>query len=85
MNGQLMHKKMLGDTIYRLRTEKGLSRSKLAKLIGVDVKRVIKWETHRECPNISLVPVLDQLLEETTDRADSILYLHYYDFVIGGL
>jgi len=54
-------------------------------MIGVDVKRVIKWETHGKYPNISLVPILDQLLEETTDRTDSILYLYYYNFVTGGL
>ena len=84
MSSQLMNKKMLGDTIYRLRTEKGLSRSKLAKLVGVEVNRVIKWETHEECPNINLVPILDQLLEKSANGIDSALYLYYYDFVIGG-
>ena len=81
MENILISKKMLGDTIYRLRTESGLSQSKLAELVGVDTNCVIKWETHEECPNINLVPLLDQLLEKTTDKTDSDLYLYYYDFV----
>jgi len=72
---------MLGDTIYRLRTKNGLSRSKLAELVGVDVNYVIKWERYEECPNINLVPLLDRLLEKTTNGTDSDLYLYYYDFL----
>jgi DNA-binding transcriptional regulator YiaG len=84
MKNFLMPEKMLGDTIYRLRTESGLSQSKLAELMGVDVHCVIKWETYEECPNINLIPLLDQLLEKTKEGTDSDLYLYYYDFVIGG-
>jgi transcriptional regulator with XRE-family HTH domain len=85
METLLMPKKMLGDTIYRLRTERGLSRSKLAELVGVDVNYVIKWETYKECPNINLIPLLDQLLEKSKEGTDSDLYLYYYDFVTGGI
>jgi len=81
MENKLMPNKMLGDTIYRLRTENRLSRSRLAELVGVDVNCVIKWEMYKECPNINLVPLLDQLLGKTTDGVDSNLYLYYYDFL----
>ena len=74
---------MLGDTIYRLRKEKGLSQIKLAQLAGVEVNCVVKWERHEECPDIKLVPLLDQLLEKPANGTDSALYLYYYDFVIG--
>ena len=84
MNSQSASRKMMGDTIYRLRTEKGLSQVKLAQLAGVEVNCVIKWETHEECPNIKLVPLLDQLLEKPANGTDSALYLYYYDFIIGG-
>ena len=84
MKSQLTSKKKIGDTIYRLRTEKGLSQVKLAQLVGVKVNCVIKWENHKECPNIKLVPLLDQLLEKPASGTDSALYLYYYDFVIGG-
>jgi hypothetical protein len=40
-----MFKRMLGDTIYRLRKEKGLSQSELGELVGVSNKAVSKWET----------------------------------------
>ena len=78
-----MYKRMLGDTIYRLRTEKGLSRSKLAELTGVNINCVKKWETYRESPNITLILLLSQLLEGTARETGSDLCLYYYDFVIG--
>ena len=76
-----MNNKMLGNTIKKLRTENRLSRSKLAELIGVNIVCIKKWETCKECPSITLVPLLAQLLDKT---ADSVLFLYYYDFVIGG-
>ena len=78
---ETLSKKTLGDTIYKLRTKSGLSQSKLAELVGVDVKCVVKWETHEECPTINLVPLLDQLLEKNINGTDSDLYLFYYDFL----
>jgi DNA-binding transcriptional regulator YiaG len=84
MNGKLTTRKMLGKTICRLRKEKGLSQSELAELVNVNVICVKKWETYEECPNIKLVPLLEQLLEKSASGTDSALYLYYYDFVIGG-
>ena len=84
MEHPLIPRKMLGDTIYRLRTEIGLSQSKLAELIGVDVSFVVKWEAYEECPHISLMPLLAQFLEENKEETDCCLFLYYYDFVIGG-
>ena len=75
-----MNNRMLGDTIKRLRTQNRLSQSKLAELIGVSIVCVRKWEAYKECPQITLVPLLAGLLDVTTD---SDLFLHYYDFVIG--
>lgn len=76
-----MSKNMLGDTIHKLRKEKGLSRLELGKLVGVSDKTVKKWEKHKGCPKINLVPILDKLLG--TDEEDGDIYLYYYDFVIG--
>ena len=75
-----MNNKMLGDTIRKLRIKRRLSQSKLAELIGVSIICIKKWETYQECPNITLVSPLAQLLDKT---ADSVLFLYYYDFVIG--
>ncbi|MCL2411537.1 MAG: helix-turn-helix domain-containing protein [Treponema sp.] len=63
-----MYKKMLGDTIYRLRKEKGLSQSELGELVGVSNKAVSKWETYEANPDITLLPLLAQVLGVTTDE-----------------
>jgi transcriptional regulator with XRE-family HTH domain len=57
-----MYKKMLGDTIYRLRKEKGLSQSELGEFVGVSNKAVSKWETYEANPDITLLQLLAQAL-----------------------
>ena len=63
-----MHKRMLGETIYRLRKEKGLSQDELGKLVGVSNKAVSKWETYEANPDITLLPLLAQALGATIDE-----------------
>jgi len=60
--GCLMHKKMMGDTIYRLRKERGMSQAKLGKAVGVSNKAVSKWETYEANPDINLLPLLAKAL-----------------------
>jgi len=59
---------MLGETIYRLRKEKGLSQEELGKLVGVSNKAVSKWETYEANPDITLLPLLAQALGVTADE-----------------
>jgi len=68
IGGCEMYKKMLGDTIYRLRKEKGLSQSELGEAVGVSNKAVSKWETYEANPDITLLPLLAQTLGVTTDE-----------------
>jgi len=63
-----MFKRMLGETIYRLRKEKGLSQEELGKLVGVSNKAVSKWETYEANPDITLLPLLAQSLGVTADE-----------------
>ena len=63
-----MYKRMLGDTIYRLRKEKDMSQDELGKLVGVSNKAVSKWETYEANPDITLLPLLAQSLGVTTDE-----------------
>jgi len=63
-----MYKRMLGETIYRLRKEKGMSQDELGKLVGVSNKAVSKWETYEANPDITLLPLLAQSLGVTTDE-----------------
>jgi transcriptional regulator with XRE-family HTH domain len=60
--GFLKMKKMLGDTIYRLRKEKGLSQAELGDLVGVSNKAVSKWETYEANPDISSLSLLAKAL-----------------------
>lgn len=64
----MKNKNMLGDTIYKLRKEKGLSQSELGKLVGVSNKAVSKWETYEANPDISLLPLLAEVFGITTDE-----------------
>jgi transcriptional regulator with XRE-family HTH domain len=66
--GGFMYKRMLGETIYRLRKEKGLSQDDLGKLVGVSNKAVSKWETFEANPDITLLPLLAQSLGVSTDE-----------------
>jgi transcriptional regulator with XRE-family HTH domain len=73
----MMYKEMFGDTVYRLRKMKKLSRCELGKLLGIDRETVRKWETHEECPSVNLLPLLVELLDDT----EGDLFLYYYDFL----
>ncbi|MCL1813467.1 MAG: helix-turn-helix domain-containing protein [Treponema sp.] len=63
-----MYKRMLGETIYRLRKAKGLSQDELGKFVGVSNKAVSKWETYEANPDITLLPLLAQALGVTADE-----------------
>lgn len=58
----------VGNRIYELRKEKGLSQKELGALIGVSNKAVSKWETGASAPKtetiINLAAVLGVTAEE---------------------
>jgi len=64
----MMQRKMLGDTIYRLRKEKGMSQAQLGEAVGVSNKAVSKWETYEANPDIGLLPLLAKTLGVTIDE-----------------
>ena len=45
----------LGEKIYRLRTEKGLSQEALGEVLGVSRQSVSKWETDQSIRAIKAV------------------------------
>ena len=51
-----------GQTVKRLREEKGITQTQLAELIGVSSKAVSKWETSKGLPDISLIEPLSKAL-----------------------
>ena len=57
-----------GNFLYTLRTEKGLSQTQLAGLLGVTNKAVSKWENGASKPNTVLIPKLAQILEISVEE-----------------
>ena len=64
----MKYKKMLGETIYKLRKEKGLSQAELGALVGVSNKAVSKWETDEANPDIQSLPLVAEALGVTLDE-----------------
>ncbi len=60
-----MDRYVMGETIRRLRTEKGLTQAALAERINVGDKAVSKWETGKGYPDITLIEPLSEALGVT--------------------
>lgn len=58
----------LGETIYRLRTEKGMSQGDLAEALSVSRQSVSKWETDGAIPDLEKLLKLSQLFEISLDE-----------------
>ena len=52
-----------GQTIKKLREDKGITQTQLAEQIGVSSKAVSKWETSKGLPDITLIEPLSQALD----------------------
>ena len=61
-------KDTLGKRIAALRKEKGLTQEQLAEKVGVSAQAVSKWENDVSCPDITLLPLLADLLGVTVDE-----------------
>ncbi len=57
----------IGEKIYILRKEKGVTQEKLAEFLGVSTPAVSKWETNQSFPDISLLPEIASYFDVTID------------------
>ena len=57
----------MGNTIMRLRKEKGLTQEQLANELGISYQAVSKWETGNSCPDIATLPLLAALFGVSID------------------
>lgn len=57
-----MNNTQVGQLIFQLRKEKGLTQQQLADLLGISNKTVSKWECGWGCPDISLWSALSTVL-----------------------
>ncbi len=68
----------LGEKIYRLRTEQGLSQETFGEKLGVSRQSVSKWETDQSVPELDKIVAIsdffgvstDQLLKDTENTFD---------------
>ncbi len=58
----------LGETIYRLRTEKNLSQGDLAEMLEVSRQSVSKWENNSAVPDLEKIIRLSEIFEMSLDE-----------------
>lgn len=57
----------LGEKIYRLRSEKGLSQEAFGENLGVSRQSVSKWETDQSLPELEKIVAISELFGVSTD------------------
>jgi transcriptional regulator with XRE-family HTH domain len=63
-----MEKLQIGEVIFRLRKEKGITQDQLGSFIGVSTAAVSKWESGNSYPDITLLPVLATFFNVSIDK-----------------
>lgn len=63
-----MEKKSIGTFIAALRKASGLTQKQLAEKLNVSDKAVSRWERDESAPDLTLVPVLAEIFDVTTDE-----------------
>lgn len=58
----------LGETIYRLRTEKNLSQGDLAEMLEVSRQSISKWENNSAVPDLEKIIKLSETFEVSLDE-----------------
>lgn len=58
----------LGETIYKLRTEKGLSQGNLADMLEVSRQSISKWENNSAVPELDKLMKLSEIFDITLDE-----------------
>lgn len=63
-----MERKSIGSFIAALRKANGFTQKELAEMLNVSDKAVSRWERDESAPDISLLPVIAEIFEITTDE-----------------
>ena len=58
----------LGEKIYKLRTEKGLSQGNLAEMLEVSRQSISKWENNSAAPELDKLMKLSEIFNITLDE-----------------
>lgn len=71
----MLDTKQLGKRIALLRKQSGMSQEKLAELLCISPQAISKWENGHTTPETSLLPVLAQIFQCSTDEIIMPAYL----------
>ena len=63
-----MNKLSIGEVIYNLRKEKGITQDQLGTFIGVSTAAVSKWESGISYPDITILPVIATFFNISMDE-----------------
>ena len=63
-----MERKSIGSFIAVLRKAKGLTQRELADKLGISDKAVSRWERDETAPDLSLIPVIAEIFDVTSDE-----------------
>ncbi|MDE7131611.1 MAG: helix-turn-helix domain-containing protein [Lachnospiraceae bacterium] len=58
---------ILGEKIYRLRTERGMSQEAFGDMLGVSRQSVSKWETDQSQPELDKIIAISEMFTVSTD------------------
>ncbi len=71
----------IGKRIAALRRAKGLTQDQLAERVGVTAQAVSKWENDNSCPDISILPLIAEVLGVSTDMLLGVTPIDVLKFV----
>jgi transcriptional regulator with XRE-family HTH domain len=57
----------IGETLKKLRREKDMTQEQLAEYLKISTQAVSKWETNLSLPDITLIPMLANILDTSAD------------------
>ena len=91
--------KKFGDTISRLRKEKGLTQSQLGKLLNVSYQAISKWENDLAEPSLQSIEEMSKIFDvpvsyffnesddeiETSQKKTAALAFYHLDFATGSI
>lgn len=58
----------IGEVIYKLRKEKGVTQEFFANTVGVSIAAVSKWENENSYPDITMLPSIARFFNTTIDK-----------------
>ena len=67
---------IVGENIYTLRKNRGLTQEKLAELVNVSFQAVSKWENGNSVPDVSVLPLLANALHCSIDFLLGLSLIH---------